>query len=46
MGAPEAVARRTDRSHTARVLAGFLAERGAGSYSKKAPAAAVRVLER
>jgi excinuclease ABC subunit A len=50
MGAPEAVARRTDRSHTARVLADFLAERsaerGAGSYSKKAPAAAARVLER
>ncbi len=45
MGAPEAVAKRTDRSHTARVLADFLAERGAGSYSKKAPAAAARVLE-
>ena len=50
MGAPEAVAKRTDRSHTARVLADFLAERGAErgaeSYSKKAPAAAARVLER
>jgi excinuclease ABC subunit A len=50
MGAPEAVAKRADRSHTARVLADFLAERGAErdaeSYSKNAPAAAARVLER
>ncbi|MGH8699316.1 MAG: hypothetical protein ACREVS_22720, partial [Burkholderiales bacterium] len=44
MGAPEAVAKRTDRSHTARVLADFLAERGT-PYSSKAPRAAARVLD-
>jgi excinuclease ABC subunit A len=33
-------------SHTARVLADFLAERSVGSYSKQAPAPAARVLER
>jgi excinuclease ABC subunit A len=50
MGSPEAIARRTERSHTARVLADFLAERGAGpgaaSYSRQAPAPAARALER
>jgi excinuclease ABC subunit A len=40
MGAPEAVARRADRSHTARVLADFLAARSAGPYSPKTPACA------
>jgi excinuclease ABC subunit A len=42
MGAPEAVAKRTDRSHTARVLADFLAERGAGPYSRQPSAPAAR----
>jgi excinuclease ABC subunit A len=46
MGAPEAVAGKPDRSHTARVLADFLAERSAEPYSKQAPAPAARVLER
>jgi excinuclease ABC subunit A len=45
MGPPEAVARRTDRSHTARVLADFLAERSAAPYSSRAPRPAARALE-
>jgi excinuclease ABC subunit A len=45
MGPPEAVARRTDRSHTARVLADFLAERSAAPYSSDAPRPAARALE-
>jgi excinuclease ABC subunit A len=44
-GPPEAVARRTDRSHTARVLADFLAERSAAPYSSTAPRPAARALE-
>ena len=35
MGAPEAVARRADRSHTARVLADFLAERSAARGARR-----------